>query len=166
MPLRKIFLFFAINTVVAILVSLTCMYILKPRNKIAVIDYDKVFANFNMSKEMKSEGEKQYSLKSKAIDSLYILLDSSTNAAANKYIIQQIQYEKENLQSYGESYIRDESAKIRTRINSYTRSFSEEKGYNLVLGMQQNGYVLYTEEVMQVTDEFLNYINSRYEGNK
>lgn len=80
-----------------------------------------------------------------------------------------------------ESQIRDESFRVdgvlkevSTRytediwnhINEAVSAFGKENGYDFVFGAAGDGSLMYADEVNDITEEVLDYMNSRYDGSK
>ncbi|MCO6147925.1 hypothetical protein [Flavobacterium sp. NRK1] len=115
---------------------------------------------------MKRVGEKELNQRKQIVDSLYSLLENSRYTSEKESIMKRFIFEKENLEEFTQKFSEEESSKIWQRIRSYAPGFSKEKGYRIVLGMQPNETVLYGDENNDVTNDFLKYINDKYEGNK
>jgi outer membrane protein len=60
----------------------------------------------------------------------------------------------------------DENQKITqgilNQINNYIKKFSEEKKYDLILGVTANGNIMYGENSIDVTDEIVEGLNKEY----
>lgn len=118
-----------------------------------------------MTKEMKRIGEKEFNTRKLVLDSLYTKLQSPTIFQEEKKILlQQFAQEKEEFEQFNQNFATEEYSKIWTRIHGYVNEFSKEKKYQLVLGSDKNGNVLYANEKIDITAELLTYINKKYEG--
>jgi len=138
----------------------------KKEDKIVFVDTMKVFEKFQMSVEMKKIGEQELNQRKHVVDSLYRLLEDPQYAAKKEGIMKEFVFEKENLEAFTQKFAEEESSKIWQRIHSYATEYSRDKGYKIVLGMQPNETILYGDENSDVSNEFIMYLNSKYEGNK
>lgn len=125
----------------------------------------KLFDGFNMTKEMKKIGEKQFLSQKSQLDSLLLKVQKS-NPTDQQLLMKQYVFEKENLTKVTQEYAYTESQKIWKRLESYIQDFSEENNYSLILGSENKQNVLYSSEDVDVTNELITYVNSKYEGSK
>ncbi|MEO6175586.1 MAG: OmpH family outer membrane protein [Flavobacterium circumlabens] len=120
-----------------------------------------------MTTELKRVGEKEFITRKKALDNLYSKIQSQSISASEKEtLLNQFVKGKEELQQFNQIFASNESAKIWSRIHSYTEDFCKENNYQLILGSENKTNVLYADEKLTVTKELLTYINKRYEGLK
>jgi len=73
------------------------------------------------------------------------------------------------LQQYKEAvdlFIRQEESKITNeltvKIDNYLKAYGKEKGYSIILGANQFGNVIYSDETRDITLEVLNNLNKDY----
>ena len=125
----------------------------------------KLFDGFNMSKEMKKVGERQFNAQKLKIDSLYFKIQNS-NADQQKVLMKEYVVLKQNFEQNNQQFAFEESQKIWKRLNSYINDFSSEKKYKLIIGSEKKGDVLYGDEKLDITNEIINFVNSKYEGAK
>lgn len=152
-----------------ILLLLSSFFIIKnftaPTTKTVYVDNEKLFNDFNMTKELKRVGEKEFNLKKSITDSLYVKINSSEITPAEKKIVmQQFIQSKEELEQFNQKFAVEQSTKIWSRIHSYTTAFSKENNYQLIIGSQNKQSVLFADENIDVTNQLLTYINKKYEG--
>lgn len=135
--------------------------------KIVYVNNSKLFDDFNMTKEMKRVGEREFNVRKNSLDVLYSKLQSQKKSEGEKkMLIQQFIQGKEELEQFNQSFATEETSKIWSRIQGYTSEFSQENKYQLVIGSQNKQSVLYADENIDVTNELLTYINKKYEGSK
>lgn len=125
-----------------------------------------VFENFNMTRELYAEGNKEIKLRQNKIDALYLRINESTSEKLKDSLTQVLLIENENLKEFNQSFTSSESLKIWARINSYANDFIKDSDYHIVVGSMNNSMLIYGEEKRNITQEFLDYINKKYEGNK
>lgn len=118
-----------------------------------------------MTKEIKKSGEKDLKQRSKIVDSLYNLIQTSANPN-NDLLIKEFASQKEDLETFTNNFYTEQSLKIWARIKDYSAKFSEENNYEIVLGSQEGETIIYGSATRDVSDAFITYINERYEGNR
>jgi outer membrane protein len=157
-----------INVILILLVSFCLIKNFTHTNtKIVYVDNEKLFDNFNMTKELKRSGEKEFNSKKTVTDSLYKKINSSgITLSEKKVLMQQFIQSKEDLEQFNQNFALEVSTKIWSRIHSYTSEFSKENKYQLIIGSQNKQSVLFADENIDVTNELLIYLNKKYEGYK
>lgn len=152
---------------ISLLVTYFAFRILESDKKTVYVDNNKLFEGFNMTKEMKRVGEKEFNARKKGLDLLYSKLQSQSILEEDKKtIMQRFIRGKEELEQFNQSFAIEESSKIWSRIHGYTADFSQENKYQLIIGSQNKQTVLFASENVDVTNELLTYINKKYEGIK
>jgi outer membrane protein len=141
--------------------------LLEPNKMIAYVDNNKLFEGFNMTKELKRVGEKEFNTRKKGLDLMYSKLQTQTIPERDKkMLMQQFIREKEELEQFNQSFATEEASKIWSRIHDYSNEFSQENKYQLIIGSQSKQAVLFADENVDVTNELITYINKKYEGIK
>ena len=136
-------------------------------SKIVYVNNVKIFENFNMTKELKKIGEKEFNLKKIKVDSLYTQLQNlQISSSEKKTTMQQFVQQKEELEQFNQYYAAEQSSKIWTRIKSYSSEFSNENKYQIIIGSENTSNVLFADDDIDVTNDLLTYINKKYEGLK
>ncbi len=135
--------------------------------KIIYVDNVKLFDGFNMTKQMKQIGEKEFNAQKTILDSLYAKIQSDKiSAVEKKQLMPEFIQRKEGLEQFNQNFASQETLKIWSRIHSYIEEYSKETDYELILGSQNKQTVFYANEKVDKTDELLAYINKKYEGIK
>ncbi|MBL4863191.1 MAG: OmpH family outer membrane protein [Crocinitomicaceae bacterium] len=133
--------------------------------RIVFMENAKVFEKFEMKKDYDKLIERDLSNEVKQLDSLgleinkQITLGDSLSVFKLKkqyYIIEQ-QYNK-TFESISSKYTNE----VNDRLNEYLKLFSEEKGYDLILGSSGQGNVMYIKEGVDISDELIKFINHKY----
>lgn len=138
-------------------------YLISSQNEnIYYVDNVKLFDGFSMTKQMKITGEREFNIKKKEVDSLYLLVQNE--ATSDKLTSELFVKKREELEKFNQEYAINEVEKIWTRINTYSKEFSEEKGYTTVIGSDNKRNVLFASKKIDITYELLSYINNKYEG--
>lgn len=159
--LRNKFLFWLCLILIPIIIFIYNNKIEK--NAICYVNKEFIFKEFNMTKQSIKATNKEYNFRKKEVDSLYFLFrnTSSKNDKAYQFFLKK----KNDLEEFRNNTKLVETNKIWERINSYTKQYGEEKDYTLILCSAKNqNDVLFVDEKIDITNDLLNYINSRYEG--
>jgi outer membrane protein len=134
--------------------------------KIVYVDNQKLFDNFQMTKDLKKMGELEFNSKKKEIDSLYIKIQGNLNESEKENLMKLLISKREEFDDFNQTYASSEAMKIWNRIDSYVVKFSEEKKYKIIIGANSKRDVLYVDKKIDVTQELTEYINKKYEGFK
>lgn len=135
--------------------------------EVVYVDNIKIFDGFNMTKEMKKVGEKEFNTRKAILDSLYAKLQSNTiSEAEKKAMMPQFIQGKEELEQFNQNFALQETEKIWKRINSYVTEFSSENNYKIIIGSENKRDVLYANEKVDITIDLIYYLNNKYEGIK
>lgn len=154
-----------INSILLVVLSVVCLInYLNPSKDIIYVDNVKLFDEFQMTKEMKSIGEKEYSSKKNELDTLYSKLQGNLEQSEKEFLTKQFIEKREAFDQFNQIFALEESDKIWTRINSYTKEFSKENNYKIIIGSENKRDVLFADETVDVTNELLKYINKKYAG--
>lgn len=157
-----------LNTIA--LVAICCFLVYKSfekEKKIVYVDNIKLFDSFEMTKEMKRIGEKEFNSKKMIVDSLYVISQSTNLDDSDKArIVQEFVQKRDELEQFSQYFASEEANKIWSRLQSYSQAFALEKGYKAVLGSENKKNVLFADESIDVTNELIKFSNKRYEGLK
>ncbi|MDW8850103.1 OmpH family outer membrane protein [Flavobacterium sp. MMLR14_040] len=136
-------------------------------SKIVYVDSNRLFENFNMTKELKRLGEKEFNAKKTKTDFLYQKLQSPNFSLSEKEIItKEFIQSKSDLEQFNQIFASEQSSKIWARIKSYSSEFANENKYQLIIGSENKLNVLFADQNIDVTNDLLIYINKKYEGLK
>lgn len=130
------------------------------------VDKQKLFDNFQMTKDLKIIGDKNFKTKKAILDSLYLKLQEELPYVEKENTMKLFVTKRDELDQFNQTFAINETQKIWNRINSYIDSYSEEKKYILVLGSDSNDEILYANKKIDRTSELTEYINKKYEGFK
>lgn len=109
-----------------------------------------------------------YQISIKNYQSLYDQLSDADMVAYEKSL--QMQYQNmvagvDELKSKIMALENQTLNEVITQINAYAIDFSKENGIRLLLGTTNDGSIMYGDEAIDYTEEMLDYINNRYDGN-
>ncbi len=136
------------------------------KEEIVYVDNVKLFDNFQMTKELKTIGEKEFNSRKNEIDSIYSKLQSELNSQEKEGLMKILISKREEFDYFNQTYSASESEKIWTRIYAYIKTYSEENKYKIIIGSSSKRDVLYAEKEIDITQELTEYINKKYEGIK
>lgn len=147
----------------------------KEELKTAYITNAKLYAEFQLSKELDAKVKKVQQARQMILDSLGLQLEAlerkvangeasdlemqGFNQMRNEYALKQQQFVEDNsvlMQQYQEQ--------ISNQLNQYLKDFTEEEGYDYIFGATNAGSLMGAKDQYNVTDEVLNYANARYQG--
>ena len=73
---------------------------------------------------------------------------------------------KQKFEQDQEQLTADYNNQIVSQINQYVKEFGKENAYDVIIGSNGDGTVMYGKEEMDITDEVLNFINQKYNPSK
>ncbi|RXR21245.1 OmpH family outer membrane protein [Flavobacterium amnicola] len=165
LPTKKESLLYASLVVSVLVVLLFIFQFLFHKPDVVYVDNIQLFDGFNMTKEMKKIGENQFNTQKTKIDSLYVTIQKS-NPAQQQILMKEYVALKENLEQFNQQFAYEETEKIWKRLHSYVDEFSGENNYKLIIGAEKKQDILYADPSVNITNELINYVNSKYEGAK
>jgi len=134
--------------------------------KIVYVDNERLFDNFQMTKDLKNIGEREFNSRKQIIDSLYLRVQSNLSSSEKENLMKLLISKREEFDYFNQTYATNEAEKIWKRIDSYVKPFSDEKKYKIIIGSNSKRDVLYVDKKIDVTQELTEYINKKYEGFK
>lgn len=169
--------FLSLGVASSIVISIVALVlsISNEQTKIGHVDIKKVFDSFDMKKELEANLDANLLTKRKVLDSLSFqlqLLNQQYNAKVpsetelNNYqkLQQQFLYEKQQFEDFNEQTIANSNKQIIDQMTQYIKDFAIKEGYTYILGMNEDGNVLYGMESLDITDQAIKYINNSYQG--
>ncbi|MGZ3884334.1 MAG: OmpH family outer membrane protein [Bacteroidia bacterium] len=162
----------SILAVIVLGIIVTALYSFKTSKKIAYINTAEVFNGFHMTKKTEAEIKKAEASRKTIMDSLTSQL-KKIQAGVLKVSEQELAFIKtdyvekrnrfnEDLKTFRESAVE----KVWKQINQYVADYGKENGYDVILGANGQGSLMYASESAEITTEILRYANNKYEGIK
>lgn len=148
----------------------------KKKDNIVVIDNVKVFNEFELTKELSEKINANFAVKKQIMDSLEMQVmvlnkEIELNVKPSDELIKKFQlkreeylYRKKQFEEEYQAMWNDYNNQIVVQMNKYLTDYGKEKGYNMILGAGGNGNVVYADTLVDVTEEVLVFLNSKYEG--
>lgn len=156
-----------------IAVSILAWYVIKNQEKTGFINPQKVFEQFEYRSELESALKETLMVHSRNLDSLknqiqYLLSknEESYFGLNNEEVMLKKQYYAEQILKFDnlkKELQEDFSNKIRIQSNQYLQEFARENGYTYVYSLN-DGLLLYGDEIKDLTESVITFINKKYNG--
>lgn len=168
--------------VISTLVSATTLFIynLNMKQKIGYVEIKKVFDGFQMKKELEDKYKQTTSVKEKILDSLSFnlkLMSKQLNEQQNSKskidneLVYAFEYKREEFLKLKKQYTEENAvlsnkydAQILERLTQYVIEYGNKNGYNLILGADGNGSLMYASDNYNISNSVIEYINKKYSG--
>ncbi|HEY1047872.1 MAG TPA: OmpH family outer membrane protein [Bacteroidia bacterium] len=147
-------------------------------SKVVYIDVNLLYESFEYKKELSAEYNKVKSVRDRVKDSLENELSQLSYEfegmksipedkkkifdSKREYFLQVNQQFDEDNENLRLTY----DSKIIKQLNSYIKEFGDKNSYDLILGADNKGTVLYGKKDLDKTKDLLEYVNNRYKGEK
>lgn len=160
-----ILFFISIATAIGLL-----LLILNPRKsqRNCFVNAERVFSEFAMTKELKTNFENVLNQQNNELDSLSAVIHvlEQEGEKVKSKVIKELYQQKRQLYGQGQQGLSDKyDAEVWMRIRAYAEKYCEAKDINALYGLTKASEVLYMSAEDDFTEDFLNYINSEYTGN-
>lgn len=174
---RKNWLF--LQSVIAIILFAIVFYLLFSQPRIAYVRNLEIVYGYNGMKQAHTEFTSQTSQWQSNIDTLRIRYQKSLSdyqQNMTRYSAKEKEEQKQlllrmeaDMKKYAGAVseeAKDREAKLTeavlTQINSFIETYAKEKGYDIVLGTEGNGTIVYGKQAYDITDEVLKELNASY----
>lgn len=135
-------------------------------NNIKVIDLVKVFNSYQLKIDMEHADSIILNKKIREIDSLKGLLEfQKDNIPVQEFNNQIYLLDMDFEKAFQESNNRINEA-VWKNINMLTKDFGKKNKIQILIGANSMGSAVYYEDVVDMTNDFILYINENYENNK
>ncbi len=156
------------NTVLLIAVlTFICLQHLNKKEHVVYVNNLELFEGFNMTKDMKAIGAKEFKKRAQELDSLYASLEplpSNTLATkSNQELQKHIATKSKALQELKQKHFRTLNEKVWSRLHIYVKEYAQTNNYKVILGVNGSGNIIYGKPSINITNELLLYSNGKYE---
>lgn len=145
------------------------------QKKVAYVDIPKVFNSFEMKKELQEKFKKTATVRKRIVDSLefdlQVLSRKLQADQKNQTLITEFDLKREYYFKQKEQIEQDNAAmsnqfdkQILERMSQYMIDYGKENNYDLILGADGNGVLMYANEGMNISDDVSKYVNNKYKG--
>ena len=160
------------------LVVFFCVYefTIKPSPlKTGYVDVNKLYSEFQLSKELDMKIKTVQTARKNILDSLALTItayeqqftDKTPSAEEQKaceimqreYGLKQQQFVQDN-----EQLTQEYQAQIFSQLNQFVQDYSKEKGYDYIFGANGSGALMATNDNKDLTTILIKYVNNRYAG--
>lgn len=146
--------------------------------KIGYIEVFKVYDEFELKKIKETEFKQVENQRKLVLDSLRLNLQMLENKLklqskvtkeqealfGNKY--NQYQLKERELTENNKALAAKLEDEIFTQLNQYVKEYGDENGYDFILGGNGSGTIMQAKESNDLTEEMIQYVNSRFNGKK
>jgi outer membrane protein len=150
----------------------------KPGQKVGYVSIKELYNGFEMKKQMEQKFLRTKASRDKIMDSLkfelnILLKKIDSEKEKNPNTIEEFKKKKENFYQTKSSF-EEENTKlsqqfdeqILTQLNQYVKEYGKQAHFNLLLGNDGNGTLMYATDDLDHTKEVLEFINEKYNGTK
>ncbi|MCE3226673.1 MAG: outer rane chaperone Skp (OmpH) [Bacteroidetes bacterium] len=178
MSTAKTVIISSIVSIVAVTLSLAVNQVCFTK-KIAYVKLNDVYTKFDLTKNYEQKAEKASSIKNNILDSLKLQLETNYRILQNQkesgkmneadmvnfnQLRQQYTEKKESFERTNEQMLKSYDEQIWTQINTYIIEFGKEKNYDLLLGANGSGSIMYSDDAIDVTAQAIEFINAKHKG--
>ncbi|MDI9320441.1 MAG: hypothetical protein QM530_08225 [Phycisphaerales bacterium] len=153
----RVLLYLVSLIVIALLVATVKNHVGKPKS--VYVDIGKMLDGYKFKKDLEAEGTKNlYKIKN-TVDSLKMAQKVNNNPITDSQII----YAERAFEQYYNYSNQEMTKKIWERLNPQLEEFGKQNKFELVVGANGAGTILYGSKDCDVTNDVVNYINAKYE---
>lgn len=143
--------------------------------KLGYVDVPKVFNSFEMKKELQEKFKKTESQRKRVLDSLSFDLqrmaqklksDQNNKSLAGEFDLRREYFFKKKSQTEEDNAALSNQydKQILEQMSQYILDYGKENHYDLLLGADGNGTLLYANEKWNISEQVTIYINNKYKG--
>lgn len=154
MKISTVFIYINFLTIVLI-----AAYLLQKNDTTGVVNMPELYNQYQGRKDVESRFVEKINNLNYLIDSLNNLVEL-VPVEKNKEIMNKIiafNQEKERAEM-------DMQQQVWNQLNQYMLDFGKSHKYKLILGANNNGNIVYSNEAVDLTNELVYYVNLRYSG--
>lgn len=153
---------------IALLALFSFCFLNQSNTEIVYVDNVRLFNGFNMSKDLGKLNNQKIQKQKKKLDSLYTvytILREQKNSEKSEELESQLRIEDQELRKINEYFSKEVSQQVWNRLNQYIEEYGKAQGYQIILGTQGTGSIMFAQEGLEITESVLAYANNKYEGN-
>ncbi|OFY82809.1 MAG: hypothetical protein A3F72_01620 [Bacteroidetes bacterium RIFCSPLOWO2_12_FULL_35_15] len=166
-----------ISLIVIGIIATTFFYFFKqPSEKTGYIEINKIFADFKLKKELEVQLTKVKESRKVIMDSLEFglkVLSKQIQADGQKdkdkialFEVKREEYlqKKKQFEDDNDAVAKQYDSQIISQMNQYVKDYGNKNGYTYIFGADGSGFLMFSSETKNITEEVKNYINDRYKG--
>jgi outer membrane protein len=163
-------------SVIAVFIASYTFYSSHKKNKVAFIELQRVFNEFEMTKQYKGKLEAVVNARKAIADSLELNLSARSkvlkqNGGKNSNEVDEFLYDKEMYMQKMGQFQEDNVAmkqkydqEINKQLSQYVKDYGEKNGYQFIYGAEGSGVIMHADASYNVSDDVIAYINKRFNG--
>lgn len=166
---------------VAVLFTTILLFTSCTQTKIGYVDVEELMKEYDATKDVEASLKADQEKMGKSLDSLSAAFQTKVQAyyqKANRMSAksrqtkeeelqkeqQAIQVQQQQAQQLLQQKSQDEIEKLTKKVDSVVNAYAIANKYNIVLGTQGNGTVMYGDDNINLTETILDILNVEYEG--
>lgn len=140
----------------------------------AYIETETLFNGFKLTGEYKAKLQEIQEQRTEVLDSMEVSIRKEQTQLSEESTEMEINAYNEKLVNYQEAAARFEEQNqvlaeqydqiIWKQLNAYIKEYGDEGSNDIILGVSGQGNVMYANEGLNLTEEVLDYINRKYDG--
>jgi outer membrane protein len=136
-----------------------------------------LFVQFEYTKELDEKFEQIKNIRQAKLDSIEGVLNAIKNSTKEldklpdsikfkfNLLFEQYRKDQAKFKQDNENTEIKFQKQIWTQINQFSVEFAKEKNYDLVVGANAQGSVIYVKDYLDITNELIKYCNDKHKGN-
>lgn len=147
------------------------------KDKTVYIDTGKIYAEFELTRELNKNLEAVVKARNVRLDSLYeqarllsieIKAEQGNKEKMKKFkmLEEEYTYKKQKSDEENRALTSEYNDKIWGQLNQYIKDYGKSKNYAYILGANGQGSVMYAKDANNITEDVLKYVNEKYAGKK
>ena len=130
--------------------------------RIAYVDLTKVYSQFEYTAEIKENINYLESKHQSQLDSIKMQIRLELDQEKVELLKRKYLEMAEYFSGQTTTYQSESEQKINAQLNQYAKEFGLQKKYNVLLGANGTGNIMFADSLLDVSTEFISYINQRY----
>ncbi len=134
--------------------------------KIAMVDAVKLFNAYKMKADLEHDAKGVLNLISGKVDSLekeIKLVELSKDEGKKKELMQYYGFYRSKYEDEYKKSNQIINEEVWKRLNPLLDEYGKQHKYNLIMGANGMGSILYNDSFYDITQEIINYVNNKYE---
>jgi outer membrane protein len=143
------------------------IYDFEHRTEVVFVSVPEVFNGFDMKKEMEKKFEATSEQRKLILDSLKFNFNqrfATEEPSSLESLKREILFKEQQFEEGNAATLQDYNQQVLTQLNVYMKEFGEQHEYDIILGAQGTGSLIYAEQEKNVTAEMIEFVNARYRG--
>jgi len=170
---RLVFIFLFFLTVVSFGFS---VYLFSTKQKIGFVSIGKIYAEFDLKKDLEAKYTKVESARKNILDSLELQIrgiskrmdDIKKPTDEQKHFFEQkvedFKMKRKHFSEDNQALSNQYSEQIQKQLNQYLKDYGKEFNYDIIFGANNQGNVMHAKEKYDISDDVLKFINAQYKG--